>query len=397
MGVEEDVELARHMAAPRIAKAVRLRDAARSKLGDEKSGVVDILDDEGVKHLVNFGKVVVLQKNEVAPEVLVFKSGDMANTVVAFFAGGVAEARVPWPCTMDIVKLRLEDGSFVDGRGRRDGRIIKCSTSLGLTPANDRCCSMCGAVTAAGLKLLRCSRCVDEGLEPHRYCSKACQRKAWPTHKTWHESVAQRNDGGERLGVKYGGWAKVRTALPSERAEIASKNGTTVEYLELGARASELRERGNFAKAVKTYKKMIALEPENWMSHYGLGQTHMLSGHPELAIASFDKAMESSRVGTLGWADGFLAAAVLIMSGSAEEDTLPGWWPERLKVMSKLAINGAREDSTLIGTARSRGVRRGAPRARSPRSVRPLDGPFCIGLARPRSRALGLRGAARGS
>ena len=353
MGIEDDIELARKLAAPRIEKAVRLRDFARSQLGGERTGNVEIADDEGVKYQVNFGKISVLTPHDHTPEALVFKSDDMANTVVAFFANGCAETRVPEPCKMDIVKLRLDDGSFVDGRDRRNGRTIRCgalSAGAGLTPANDRSCSLCGATVASGRKLLRCARCVDAGLEPHRYCSKACQRKAWPSHKKWHESVEKQKSQDD--GASDKAWAKVRAASDSQRVKLAAENGTTVEYLELGARASELSALGNYAKSVKVYKKMIALDPGHSSGHFGLGQVHMKSGHAELAIASLDKAMDCSRVGSFKWADAFLAAATIIIASGAEVDTLLEWWvDDRLKVMSKLAIGGAREDPTLIGTA----------------------------------------------
>ena len=72
MGIEDDIELARKMAAPRIEKAVRLRDSARSQLGGERTGNVEIADDEGVKYQVNFGKISVLTPHDHTPEVLVF-------------------------------------------------------------------------------------------------------------------------------------------------------------------------------------------------------------------------------------------------------------------------------------------------------------------------------------
>ena len=72
MGIEDDIELARKMAAPRIEKAVRLRDSARSQLGGERTGNVEIADDEGVKYQVNFGKISVLTPHAHTPEVLVF-------------------------------------------------------------------------------------------------------------------------------------------------------------------------------------------------------------------------------------------------------------------------------------------------------------------------------------
>ena len=355
MGIEDDIELARKMAAPRIEKAVRLRDSARSLLGGEQTGIVDVTDDDGVDYTVNFGKIAVLKAHEVTPEVIVYERGSMSTTAVAFFKCG-AEARVPLPCKMDIVKLS-PDGSFAYGRDRRNGRIFECEAFKGggLTPANDQCCSLCGAAVASGRKLLRCARCVDEGLEPHRYCSKACQRKAWPSHKTWHESVEKGKSGYQTRGIDGAGdkgWAQVRSLSASKRAKMAAANGVSIEYLELGGRASELSAGGNYAKAAKLYKKMIALEPEQSAAHFKLGQVHLKSGHSELAIACFDKAMEFERVGSFEWADGFLAAVVLIMSSSADADTLPSWWSDgRLKVMSKLAIGGAREDPTLIGTA----------------------------------------------
>ena len=352
MGIEDDIELARKMAAPRIEKAVRLRDSARSLLGGEQTGIVDVTDDDGVDYTVNFGKIAVLKAHEVTPEVIVYERGSMATTAVAFFKCG-AEARVPLPCKMDIVKLSL-DGSFAYGRDRRNGRIFECEAFKGggLTPANDQCCSLCGATVASGRKLLRCARCVDEGLEPHRYCSKLCQRKAWPSHKTWHESVEKGKSGYDLEGAGDKGWAQVRSLSASKRAKMAAANGVSIEYLELGGRASELSAGGNYAKAAKLYKKMIALEPEQSAAHFKLGQVHLKSGHSELAIACFDKAMELERVGSFEWTDGFLAAIVLIMSCSADADTLPSWWSGgRLKVMSKLAIGGAREDPTLIGTA----------------------------------------------
>ena len=352
MGIEDDIELARKMAAPRIEKAVRLRDSARSQLGGEQTGNVEIADDEGVKYEVKFGKIDVLNPHEDTPEVLVFEADDMANTVVAFFANGCVETRVPEPCKMDIVKLRLDDGSFMDGRDRRNGRVITCDAfgSAGLTPANDRRCSLCGATVASGRKLLRCARCVDKGLEPNRYCSKACQRKAWPSHKKWHESVEKMKS--QTDGVEDDSWAQFRAASASGRAKMAAATGLTVEHLELGCRASELSALGNYAKAVKVYKKMIALDPGQFDGHFGLGIELAKSGHCELAIASLDKAMDCSRVGSFQWADAFLAAVPLIMSSAAEVDTLPKWWvDDRLKVMSKLAIGGAREDRTLIGTA----------------------------------------------
>ena len=276
----------------------------------------------------------------------------MANTVVAFFANGCVETRVPEPCKMDIVKLRLDDGSFVDGRDRRNGRTIRIGAfgSAGLTPANDRRCSLCGATVASGRKLLRCARCVDEGLEPHRYCSKSCQRKAWPSHKKWHESVEKTKS--QDKGVIDKDFAQFRAASVSERAKIAAANGMSIEYLELGFRAKELSARKNYAKAVKVYKKMIALAPGHSSGHFCLGQELAKSGHAELAIASMDKAMDCCRVGNFKWADAFLAATTLIIASGAEVDTLPEWWvDDRLKVMSKLAIGGAREDPTLIGTA----------------------------------------------
>ena len=147
-------------------------------------------------------------------------------------------------------------------------------------------------------------------------------------------------------------WAQFRAASASGRARMAAATGLTVEHLELGCRASELSALGNYAKAVKVYKKMIALDPGQFGGHFGLGKELAKSGHSELAIASLDKAMDCSRVGSFQWADAFLAAVPLITSSGAEVDTLPEWWvDDRLKVMSKLAIGGAREDPTLIGTA----------------------------------------------
>jgi len=49
-----------------------------------------------------------------------------------------------------------------------------------LKPSKAEVCNLCGA---SAKKLLRCARCVTAGRVPAAYCSKECQKLAWPAHK----------------------------------------------------------------------------------------------------------------------------------------------------------------------------------------------------------------------
>ena len=68
-------------------------------------------------------------------------------------------------------------------------------------PQLEAACSHCGAT---GHKLLLCSKCVVAGrAPPAAYCSKECQKRAWPTHKTACKRLPIGSDislgGGEKL------------------------------------------------------------------------------------------------------------------------------------------------------------------------------------------------------
>ena len=238
------------------ANAMRRRPRESCPVCELSRGGSDRVLVEGLWRVVQIASHSANEEGAEIPISIVYEHDDAMNSLVQFFADGSAEAHFTPPSNVSIVRLD-RDGHFMFARQRTTDRIILCGSS-GVNPSNYHCCSQCGAPPEPGRKLLCCARCVDEGLDPHRYCSKKCQLASWSSHKQWHRAATDRAALASAINkvvclegegaTTYSDLCKI---CPAKLATKAAEAGVTIESLTLRARARHLQTKGKYALAVK--------------------------------------------------------------------------------------------------------------------------------------------------
>ena len=147
-------------------------------------------------------------------------------------------------------------------------------------------CSACGKQQ---VQLFRCALCVERMLaQTAKYCSTACQAKAWPAHKKSHKDTA------ELLASQ----AEINTMEQSINNNKQSLSDCLIlcvvskssEYSELCEDALRHRHQANYSKAAKLLQKAIRLEPQEPWAFYSMGYLRQSCGEVVVAVEHFEQA-----------------------------------------------------------------------------------------------------------
>ena len=123
----------------------------------------ELLDDAG-SDLAYIGDLIEAQTNDPLP-VLAARMGEDRSAFLDFIKGaGVQEL------------AHRQRFCNALGKGVRTGRITKGWATSG--PAHHAECHQCGKRAGPQIKLSTCARCKQV-----KYCSVACQKKSWASHK----------------------------------------------------------------------------------------------------------------------------------------------------------------------------------------------------------------------
>merc|ERR1740139_1894308 len=165
------------------------------------------------------------------------------------------------------------------------------------------------------------------------FCDRKCQAKCWTKHKAWHvKEDARRED------VNADGVHQQRDREIAERqARTAESTGS--EYSRLLAEGTRHGADLNCHKADKTFRKAIALEPDQPLAYYNLGVALNSSGHHAEAAPLYLQAAARHPEGSEGWADSIAGAFNALQLPECAEVAKPEWWnDEALKTLSKAVI-----------------------------------------------------------
>merc|ERR1740139_1017539 len=165
------------------------------------------------------------------------------------------------------------------------------------------------------------------------FCGRKCQAKCWTKHKAWHvEDDARRED------VNADGVHQQRDREIAERqARTAESTGS--EYSRLLAEGTRHGADLNCHKADKTFRKAIALEPDQPLAYFNLGVALNSSGHHAEAAPLYLQAAARYPVGSEDWADSIAGAFNALQLPECAEVAKPEWWnDEALNTLSKAVI-----------------------------------------------------------
>eukprot|EP00964_Phaeocystis_antarctica_P148487 scaffold115357_cov69-Phaeocystis_antarctica.AAC.1 len=172
--------------------------------------------------------------------------------------------------------------------------------------------------------------CRDEKLPTTYLCGVNCLANpgAWVLHGAFHKKVSK-----ERKMKEDGGVTQQRNRELAERAaRDASQSGDR-------ACGTSLRD---WRKAAKVYREAIALEPDEPVAYYNLGNALTSSGHHVEAAQRFLEAKERLPGGSELWARATAKAFDLLKLEVCDEVVKPEWWnDEGLKALSARAVRAA--------------------------------------------------------
>lgn len=147
-------------------------------------------------------------------------------------------------------------------------------------------CATCATVADAGGRYGMCELCVREGLpSPALFCSVACQRALWKSHKQWHVCVRHIRDA-----------RKPDEASLARMMEFADQgvDEATTEYDRLIADSQGKRCRGDNYRASKLLKKAVDLKPFEPLGYLCFGDN--MGAGVENACRMYNLAAECAKL-----------------------------------------------------------------------------------------------------
>ncbi len=144
-------------------------------------------------------------------------------------------------------------------------------------------CWGCGKEQKEGEQFKACSKCVDLGMVPARFCSQECLKEHWPRHKAWHKEFKKHTDEVKIFRDKQKE-ERVTKGLGTQEEEEDDDDDIDwtsedidikslprgVDYDALMKQGDQYFEKIDFNTAIKLYKKALKLDPrrpEAYMNH----------------------------------------------------------------------------------------------------------------------------------
>ncbi len=138
-----------------------------------------------------------------------------------------------------------------------------------------------------GEQFKACSKCVDLGMVPARFCSQECFKEHWPRHKAWHKEFKKHTDDVRKFREEKNKNKKIAAerekGLGTQNSEEDDNENDydidwtqnaedidIVDYEVLVKHGDEYYEKIDFNTAIEIYKKAIKLDPrrpEGYMNH----------------------------------------------------------------------------------------------------------------------------------
>ena len=190
----------------------------------------------------------------------------------------------------------LQASSYSNAQRKKPGGLQRCKgcvagvqqpqISTPPPPPPELAIDACSACGKQQVQLFRCALCVELKLaRTAKYCSTACQAKAWPEHKKSHKNTA------ELLASQ----AAILTMEQSDKQSLSDRLILCVvskssEYSELCEDALRHRHQANYSKASKLLQKAIQLEPQEPWAFYSMGYLRQSCGEERVAVEHFEQA-----------------------------------------------------------------------------------------------------------
>ena len=183
-----------------------------------------------------------------------------------------------------------------------------------------------------------CGMCRDEKLPTTYLCGEDCPANpgAWKLHGVFHKKLEKR-----RKVSEDGGLAQRRNRETAEReARRAAQSGD--KHLELLAKGGRYSSDMDYRRAGKAFREAIALDPDEPVAYFNLGNALHASGHLVEATQRYLEAKERCSVGSRYWAYATAAAFVRLRQEECAEVAKPEWWNDQeLKALSARVVRAA--------------------------------------------------------
>ena len=128
-----------------------------------------------------------------------------------------------------------------------------------------------------------------------------------------------------------------------ESARRAAQSGD--RYMELIAEGLRYMSKQDWRKAAKKFREGIALDPDEPVMYFNLGNVLQKSGHYVEAAQRFLEAKERYPVDSVDWAEATARAFELLMQDQCDKVARPEWWnDEGLKALSARVVRAAPND-----------------------------------------------------
>ena len=203
---------------------------------------------------------------------------------------------------------------------------------------NGGACWGCGTLPTDG-PFKSCGKCLKEKLVPCVFCSQVCLAAHWPRHKDWHAQ--------QRAVVAS--TPKLPTANSLTAGDLDALESDPRPYNYLMASAMKLSDDGKYKKAVKVFRKAIAVLPHHPMAHFNLGIALDRSNDQAGAAISFLRGIEcfdKAREYGADWAKGVCLAFSTLVHPACAAVPKPTWWThEKLIDLSSQVVTFHPNDS----------------------------------------------------
>jgi len=165
-------------------------------------------------------------------------------------------------------------------------------------------CWGCDATEPSDSKFSKCSRCVEEGLVPCRFCSKDCMQRSWPRHKAWHKEQAKMQHLREPHLV-----AEVPAAFADDPAK----------YNRLIVKAKLCEKQGNTSKAAKLYQQAILAAPQRPEAYGLFALSCVKSGDLVKSLQMNLCCLERAEGGSTAWLNAAVHVFVFVSQSYSHE------------------------------------------------------------------------------
>jgi len=194
-------------------------------------------------------------------------------------------------------------------------------------------CWGCGALEGAAGKFKTCARCRETGLVPCKFCSNECLAANWPRHRAWHKTQEQ-EQGQVDMQTQHSATSSAQKAQHANELTLSDS-----PYLVKLGKGRKLVEQNNYSKAVKEFRKAIAMEPERGEAYGDVALAYARSGEDVRALEHYLICIDRVCSGSEFWGSVVSSAFSLFMDPRCEKVPKPAWWNTNdLKQLSKEVV-----------------------------------------------------------